>query len=203
MASGGSSVLSSSAPLDICRVPIGTRVKRVYRSRFADPLGFGKSPSRFSDPRPLPEHDRFGVLYLGVELKVCLLEAVLRDRRDGHSGRYWLSEAELIGWTSATIDVIDHLRLVDLRGDHPHRMGIATDAQRARDHTHGQGLSLAIHMHRESVDGIIYASRLNEQTNLAIYDRAIAKLRGTAMHPLGDDPALPQVLDDLDLAILP
>jgi hypothetical protein len=53
---------------------------------FPDPLGFGKNASRFSDPRRRDATKRFGVLYLGETLKVCFLEAVLRDRRDGLIG---------------------------------------------------------------------------------------------------------------------
>ncbi len=45
---------------------------------YPDPLGFGKSPSRFSDTRRRIAENRFGVLYLGETLKVCFLEALLR-----------------------------------------------------------------------------------------------------------------------------
>ena len=33
--------------------------------RFPNPLGFGKAPSRFSDPRRRVDANRFGILYLG------------------------------------------------------------------------------------------------------------------------------------------
>jgi hypothetical protein len=68
-------------PLDIETIPSGRRFGRIYASGFPDPLGFGKTASRFSDPRRRDATKRFGVLYLGETLKVCFLEAVLRDRR--------------------------------------------------------------------------------------------------------------------------
>lgn len=40
----------------------------------------------------------------------------------------------------------------------------------------GRAWSLAFHEHRSVPDGIIYPSRLNGHTNLAIFDRAISKL---------------------------
>jgi len=40
-----------SSPLDIEIIPAGRRFGRVYASAFPDPVGYGKTPSRFSDPR--------------------------------------------------------------------------------------------------------------------------------------------------------
>jgi hypothetical protein len=60
-------------------IAVGERFGRLYLNRYPDPLGFGKTPSRFSDPRRRIERHRFGVLYLGGSLKVCFLEALLRD----------------------------------------------------------------------------------------------------------------------------
>jgi len=73
----------------------GERFGRIYLDRFPNPLGYGKSPSRFSDPRRRVPAHRFGVLYLGETLKVCFLEAVLRDQRDGVIGNFVVGEDEL------------------------------------------------------------------------------------------------------------
>ncbi len=85
----------ATAALDLVRIPGGRTFGRIYHQRFPDPLGFGKSRSRFSDPRRRIEANRFGVLYLGSSLKVCFLEAVLRDDRDGVVGDFPMDEAEL------------------------------------------------------------------------------------------------------------
>ena len=59
----------------------------------------------------------------------------------------------------------------------------------------------AFHSHPEAPDGIVYPSRLNGETNLAIYDRAMAKLRVGRVVPLIDAPGLAGVLDDLNVAL--
>jgi hypothetical protein len=83
---------SGSRPAPVPRLqdrhsaPIRTGVRwfRLYPSRYPDPLRFGYSASRFSDPRTdLPEPDRFGVVYFFSSLIVCFLERVLSDRRNG------------------------------------------------------------------------------------------------------------------------
>jgi hypothetical protein len=73
-----------SSGIELASIKTGTKWFRLYSSRYPDPLGFGFSPSRFSDPRvALPEKDRFGVIYFGSSLKVCFLERILRDIRNG------------------------------------------------------------------------------------------------------------------------
>jgi hypothetical protein len=83
------------AALHLATIGPGARFGRIVFNRHSDPLGFGKTPSRFSDPRRrIPSH-RFGVIYLGETLKVCFLEAVLRDSRNGAVGDYPTDEREL------------------------------------------------------------------------------------------------------------
>lgn len=53
------------ASLHLHTVKHGLRFGRIYLARYPDPLGFGKTPSRFSDPRRRKPASRFGVLYLG------------------------------------------------------------------------------------------------------------------------------------------
>jgi RES domain len=104
---------------------------RIILNRHSDPLGFGKTPSRFSDPRRrIPSH-RFGVIYLGETLKVCFLEAVLRDSRNGAVGDYPMDERELHIRRYVEIEIAAPLSLVDLRGDGAIRMGVPSDVARA------------------------------------------------------------------------
>jgi len=70
------------AKLEVETISPGQTFGRIYWSTYPDPLGYGKSPSRFSDPRRRTAANRFGVLYFGDSLKVCFLETVLRDRRE-------------------------------------------------------------------------------------------------------------------------
>ncbi|MBP8232126.1 MAG: RES family NAD+ phosphorylase [Rhizorhabdus sp.] len=192
----------SSRPLEWHTVQKGEAFGRIYLGRYPDALGFGKSPSRFSDPRRLKDSSRFGVLYLGATLKVCFLEAVLRDQRDGLTGDLPIHESEFDERQYAEIEVAERLRLVDLRADRAVRMGIPSDVARASDQALSRKWSLALHEHNEMPDGIIYPSRLNGETNLAIYDRAVAKLRLLRKSTLKSAPGLPSVLNDLLVSMI-
>jgi hypothetical protein len=190
------------AALHLATVDRGARFGRIFFDRHSDPLGFGKTPSRFSDPsRRVPSH-RFGVLYLGETLKVCFLEAVLRDSRNGAVGDYPMDERELHVRRYAEIEVTAPLSVIDLRGDGAIRMGVPSDVARASRQSLARAWSLAFHRHPSAPDGIVYPSRLNGQTNLAVYDRAVSKLRTANASPLIAAANLPTVLDELMVALV-
>lgn len=130
-------------PLDIEKIPSGRRFGRIYASTFPDPLGFGKTASRFSDPRRRDATKRFGVLYLGETLKVCFLEAVLRDRRDGLVGDLPIEEKEIYARCYAEVETISDLSLVDLRDDHAIRMGVPTDVAKSSRQSLARSWALA------------------------------------------------------------
>ena len=170
-------------------------------NHYPDPLGFGKTRSRFSDPRRRVARSRFGVLYLGASLKVCFLEALLRDSRNGVIGDYPINESELSSRNFVEIEVVRSLTLVSLMGDDPVRMGVPSDVARASKQALARAWSVAFHEHPTAPDGIIYASRLNGETNLAIYDRAVPKLRALPEVTLIRAPGLAGVLNDLKVAL--
>lgn len=180
---------------------MGLTFGRIYWSTYPDPLGYGKSPSRFSDPRRRVVVNRFGVLYLGDSLKVCFLEAVLRDRREGLVNDLPIDEVELTQRRYAEITTTGDLRLVDLRGDNAVRMGVPTDVVRAQRQNLARRWSLAFHEHPVQPDGIVYPSRLNGATNLAIYDRAIGKLRSKRIVTLLGAPGLARVLEHVKVGL--
>ena len=180
----------------------GERFGRIYPDRCPAPLGFGKTPSRFSDPRRRIERNRFGVFYLGETLKVCVLEAVLRDGRDGMVGDLPIAEEEFHNRRYAEIEAVVPLRLVDLHDDGAVVMGIPSDVHRARRQSLGRVWSVAIHDHPSAPDGIIYPSRLNGHTNLAIYDHAVVKLKTVRVRKLIAAPDLAAVLDDFSVSIV-
>jgi RES domain len=192
-----------SARLRLHTVAAGERFGRIFSAGFPDPLGYGKSKSRFSDPRRRKPENRFGVLYVGESLAVCFLEAVLRDRKDGVVGGMELEEHELEERLYVDVEVASALRLVDLRGNNPVAMGVPSDVVRGVRHRLGRAWSMAFHEHPSAVDGIIYPSRLNGQVNLAVYGRAVAKLRPSRLRRLIDVVELAPVLDDLEVAIAP
>jgi hypothetical protein len=167
-----------SSTIELASIRTGTKWYRLYSSRYPDPLGFGFSPSRFSDPRvALPEKDRFGIIYFGSSVKVCFLERVLRDLRNGRLGDVSIPYAELEQLMCAEATTVRPLNLVDLRGDNPVRMGVPTDAVRASTHRLGQRWSLAFWLHKQRPHGILYPSRLNDEINLALYDVALPNVQ--------------------------
>lgn len=193
----------ASGRLVTTRIEAGTRLRRIFGRAFPDPLGFAKTPSRFSDPREVSDAARYGVLYLGEDVKVCFLEAVLRDRRDGVVGGVVLGEQELVTRSIATVEVLSPLTLVDLRGDGPVRMGVPSDVVRGSDQRPARDWALAFHEHPSRPDGIAYPSRLNAQGNVAVFDRAVPALAVASVSPLLDDPEIADVLDLFEVALAP
>ena len=187
--------------LELATVPTGSSFGRLFFSRYPDPLGFGKNASRFSDPRRRKPENRFGVLYLGVSLKVCFVETVLRDRRNGAVGDLPVDETELKALSYAEVVVRKPLLLVDLRGDAPLRMGVPSDVAGASSQGLARVWSTAFHEHPQAPDGIIYPSRLNEETNIAVYGRAIPKLDAVRVQPLLEAAGLAEVLNVLQVAL--
>jgi RES domain len=191
------------ATLRIATVGPGQIFGRIYLNRYPDVLGYSKSASRFSDHRRRVPRNRFGVLYLGNTLKVCFLEAILRDQRNGVIGDYVIRESKLRSRRYALVELISQLNLVDLRGDGCVRMGIPSDVPRSANHALARRWSLAFYQHPSQPDGIIYPSRLNEDVNLAIYDRAVPKLREVSTTALIEAPGFAEVLNNLLVAIAP
>jgi len=64
-------------------------------------------------------------------VKVCFLEAILRDRGVGRTRAFPIEWAKLEMWTCGELRIDAALRVVDLRGDGLVRMGIPTDVARA------------------------------------------------------------------------
>jgi hypothetical protein len=188
--------------LEFATMKPGQRFARIYHQRFPEPLAFGKTRSRFSDPRHRSEDRRFGVLYLGSTLKACFIETILRDRRNGVVGDYPIEQAELLERRFAEIVVTSSLNLVELRGDARIRMGIPSDVAGSTRQTLARVWSVAFYEHPMAPDGLIYSSRLNDDTNLAVYDRAIGKLSADRIFRLIEVPGFAGVLDALRVALV-
>ena len=192
----------ASAKLQIHTLSAGHRFGRIFLERYPNALGFGKTPSRFSDPRKRIAAHRFGVLYLGQTIRVCFLEAVLRDQRDGVVGDLPIAENELLVRRYAEIETIAPLSMVDLRDDNAVIMGIPTDVAKGSQQSLARKWSVAFHDHPQKPDGIIYPSRLSGQTNLAVFDRAIIKLKVARVAKLMAAPGLAAVLNDLKISVI-
>ena len=192
----------SYVTLDIAQVAVGEEFGRIHRLAYPDALSFGKNSTRFSDPRRRVPANRFGVLYLGSSLKVCFIETILRDDRDGIVGEVEVAEVELDDRCYAEVRVREPLRLLDLTGDGPVRMGIPSDVVRGSRQGLARQWSLVFHDHPAVIDGIIYPSRLNNETNLAIYGRSVPKLEPLRNQSLKRAPGMADVLNDFLVALI-
>jgi hypothetical protein len=194
----------ASRALSLIDLVPGATWRRLYQSRFPNPLGYGFSPSRFSDPETtLIPPERFGVVYFGSSIKVCFVEAILRDRGVGRTATFPIEWAELEAWSCAEVRVETALRVVDLRGDGLVRMGIPTDVARASAQDLARIWSRALWAHDTTPDGLMYDSRLNGETNVVVFDRALPKLAAVATPRLIDCRSdLAAIITDLDLAIV-
>jgi hypothetical protein len=132
----------------------------------------------------------------------CFLETVIRDKADGRLAALPIELAELDDWRYAIAAPTRVLRLVDLQGEGAIRIGMPSDALRARDQTLGRIWSAAIWEHDAEPDGLLYPSRLNGETNMVLYDRAMPAIRKTDEGRLLELPEMPGIIDALDLAIV-
>ena len=174
-------------------IPSGSAWHHIFLDRYPDPLGFGFAASRFSDPRK--RRHRFGVYYVGETFEVAFLETLLRDRKNGNPDRLLLDRAELADYAHVEIAILQPLDVVDLRGGNAIALGLPTDAIGARSHAPGRRASLEFYQHPKYFDGIAYPSRLNGDSDIAVYDRAIPKLSAGPRQKLDTHAELAAVLD--------
>lgn len=192
-------------PLDPVLVGLSTRrivLKgwvRIYDARFiATPLGTGKASSRFSSPK-----NSYQVLYAASTLQGALAEGLIRDRFEGATAaQRVLHITEITSRAVTAIDSIRELRLLDLTGSGPLRLGIDTEALGNKDHRKGQDLAQEVHDTFPAIDGILYHSRLVKDDCVAIFDRAIPSgLRDTRTAHLVQMPDLINSLHGLAIRI--
>jgi hypothetical protein len=182
------------------RIAAGTIWHHIFADRYSNPLGYGFTPSRFSDPRHV-KHP-FGVYYLGATVEVAFLETWIRDTRNYNPGVLRIAKSVLADFAHVAITVREDLDVVDLRGGNPIKMGIPTDAVRAQKHAFGQKLGLELYRHSGFVDGLCYPSRLNQDENVAVYDRAVHKLIAGPRRRLDQCPELAPVFDRYRIAFV-
>jgi len=173
----------------------------IFRDSHPDPLGFGHTPSRFSDPWK-SARTRFGVYYAGGSFETAFLETLVRDTRNLNPGLLLLSSRDLDVYVHVAITVQEPLRMVDLRAGNMIIMGIPTDAVRAQSHRLGQRISRVLHDHPLRPDGLCYPSRLNGGDSIAVYDRAVPKLIAGPRRRLSACPELASILNRYRIAIV-
>ena len=173
----------------------GRMIRLIPRVHQASPLGVAPTPSRFSDP-----YGRYAVLYAAASLRCAFWETIARGRftrRKRREMRRQDIETRLVVWLCST----EPLALVDLRADGPVRMGAPTAVIHDAHHAAGRALSAAVHGDLPDVDGIVYPSRFTAETCVAVFDRAIHKLRATDVAPLMTVASFEEVLSDYEITL--
>lgn len=165
------------------------------RAHMATPLGMGFGNSRFSSP-----HRRFRLVYIAQDLPTAIAETIVRDRFEGSADRV-LDETEFEDWAIAEVSAVDPLTVLDLRTTGLLKLGVSTDAARAKTHNDGQALSEAVYGTFDA-DGLLYASRLTGAHCLAVYDRAVTrKLAATPAIELLRHPDLVPALKEIGVSV--
>src|SRR5258707_438195 len=99
------------------------------------PLGMGFGHTRFSSP------DRaFRLVYIARDLATAIAETIVRDRFEGAVERV-LDDSEIQEWAVAEVTAPSPLVVLDLRTTGLLKLGVSTDAARAKAHREGQLLS--------------------------------------------------------------
>lgn len=161
----------------------------------ATPLGMGFGQTRFSAP-----DNSFKVLYIARNLATAVAETIIRDRFEGRAKRV-LDLTEVDDWAFAEIKTTAPLTVLDLRTTGLLRLGVSTNAARAKSHAVGQRLSKALY-ERFDIDGILYASRLTAVECVAVYQRASeTKLVSTAAESIVRSPKLLDALQSLNVTV--
>ncbi len=161
----------------------------VLKPQLSAPLAVRASKSRFCDGRS------YAVLYGAHDFATAFAEVVVRDRlvqRDRRTVPF--GDIAARGWAEFTLDGDEPLNMVDLRESGCLVLGAPTDAARARNQSAGRVLSRMLYEQHSHINGICYQSRLTGGDCIAIFDRAVHRLKLLETGQLEHHPKLPDVL---------
>jgi len=161
---------------------------RITASKYPDPLGFNRSAlSRFGDPRDSAATDKFGIIYFGINFETCFTEMLIRDKLTEREAVI-LSPAEINELIYVPIELQQELRLLNLTHGNFLLLHIHSDILRGSSHIESRKLALEIYNHAEKFDGILYESRFTSDENIALFDRALPKIKAGKRIPLPKAP---------------
>ena len=175
------------------------RVERMYRlihRKHGDrPLGAVPVPSRFGDPA-----GRYAVLYAAETVQCAFWEAIGRNRFTRRKRRE-LPRSDVEARRVVSLQSIETLALVDLRGDGPIRIAAPTAVAHDSNHTAGRALSAATRAGVPEADGFLYLSRFTGHLCMALFDKAVRKLEALEVTPLVVHADFLQALVDYEITL--
>ena len=101
-------------------------------AHMATPLGMGFGQTRFSSQGRV-----FQLIYSARDVATAIAETIIRDRFEGASERV-IDESEIEDWAISEVTALAPLLVIDLRTTGLLRLGISTDAARAKEHREGR-----------------------------------------------------------------
>ena len=176
-------------------VRLGRVFRVIHRGHRATPLGAAPAPNRFSDPK-----ERFAVLYASETVRGAFWETLGRNRF-ARRRRRELPRSDAEARLVVSIGSDGPLTLVDLRGDGPVRIGAPSAVAHDGNHAAGRALSAAVHGGVPEADGFLFASRFTGDSCVAVFDRALGRLRAGGTAELVRHAEFLDALDDYDIVL--
>jgi len=161
-----------------------------------DPLGVAPKPSRFSDPA-----GGFAVLYAAATVRCGFWESIARNRFT-HRKHRELPISTVNATRIVTLNSIEPLVLLDLRGDGPIHIGAPTAVAHDTNHAAGRALSATIYAMIPEADGFVFSSRFTGHMCIAVFGRAVRRLKALSVHPLVQSTDFLNALEDYDIALI-
>jgi hypothetical protein len=169
---------------------------RVTRLDYRDtPLGMGYGDTRFCSPS-----SSFTLLYVGKDLETAIAETIVRDRFEGAAPRR-LMTTEIVDWGATSVSCATPLQLLDIRKKGCLALGVSTDIKGAKGQAEARKFSEEMYATSE-VEGILYLSRLTGEDCVAVYDRAVGKLRAGEVVDLVRLPDTVPALRSLNIELI-
>ena len=176
-------------------IRLGRVFRIIHRDRRSTPLGAAPAPSRFSDPL-----ERYAVLYASDTIRCAFWETLARNRF-ARRRRRELPRSEVEARMVVSIDSTGPLALIDLRGDGPVRIGAPSAVAHDGNHAAGRALSAAVHAGVPEANGFLFASRFTGDACVAVFDRALDRLRALGVDKLVRHAGFLDALDDYDIVL--
>ena len=176
-------------------IRLGRVFRVIHRDHRPTPLGAAPAPSRFSDPK-----GGYAVLYASEAVRCAFWETLGRNRFARRRRRELprtVVEARLV----VSICSTESLALIDLRGDGLVRIGAPSAVTHDGNHAAGRALSAAVHAGVPGADGVLFPSRFTGDTCVAVFERALGKLRVLDIAELVRHVEFLNALDAYDIAL--
>ena len=176
------------------------RIRRMFRvihqKHRHHPLGAGPTPSRFSDPA-----GAYAVLYASEAVRCSFWEALARNRF-ARRNRREMPRADVAARLVVALCSTDNLALVDLRGDGPIRIAAPAAVTHDSNHVAGRALSAATYVSVPEADGFLFHSRFTGHVCVAVFDRAVGKLKSLSVSRLIEHADFLDALDDYEITLI-